>query len=81
MLIGFMTNTGATHLSGLIGLPDAIVSSTGGITFLFYGYFWSSTESGANTAWERSLFQMSYLVSRGNDNINLGYSVRCLKDN
>jgi uncharacterized protein (TIGR02145 family) len=47
-------------------------------------FFWSSTESGANSAWGRSLYNYSLGVFRshdsGNDYKSSGASIRCLKD-
>ena len=74
-------NTGATNSSGFAGLPGGTRSSNG----TFYGiggdgFWWSSTESSAAGAWDRSL---DYDYSNGYRNYNGkpgGFSVRCLRD-
>ena len=51
----------------------------------FYGagfgaYFWSSTESGSNSAWNRGLTYGSAGVGRNYNYRGYGFSVRCLRD-
>ena len=47
-------------------------------------FFWSATDSGANSAWGRSLYNYSLNVFRshdsGNDYKPSGASIRCLKN-
>jgi uncharacterized protein (TIGR02145 family) len=47
-------------------------------------FFWSTTDSGANSAWGRSLYNYSLVVFRshdsGNDYKSSGASIRCLKN-
>lgn len=75
------SNTGATNETGFTALPggyrnyDGTFQGTGSV-----GYWWSSTESGATSAFHR---QMDYngsqvFVSWGG--MEGGYSVRCVKD-
>ena len=74
-------NTDATNESGFSGLPggDRFGSGTfGSIGSL--GYWWSSTESGTNGAWDRGLDYSSGGVYRYDVNERVGLSVRCLRD-
>ncbi len=45
-----------------------------------YGYWWSNTETDAESAWRRNLFIDSKNVNRFNINKRNGFSVRCIKD-
>ncbi|EAT58109.1 fibrobacter succinogenes major paralogous domain-containing protein [Chlorobium ferrooxidans] len=45
-----------------------------------YSRLWSSTESGAKSAWGRSLGYYDAALRRGMANKNIGFSVRCVKD-
>jgi uncharacterized protein (TIGR02145 family) len=77
----YSPNTDATNETGFTALPGGIRYYYG--TFQSFGHFglwWSATEDGANSAWDRS---MSYNISdayRNNYNKELGFSVRCVKD-
>jgi uncharacterized protein (TIGR02145 family) len=73
-------NTGATNSSGFTGLPGG-VRSTSGAFFNFgnFGYWWSSTESGAS-AWSRSLLYNFGNVDRSSNDKRFGFSVRCVRD-
>lgn len=73
-------NTGATNSSGFTGLPGGNRVSLGTFNDLGSdGYWWSSTESGAN-AWYRDLFYVNDVVFRFSVDKRLGFSVRCLRD-
>lgn len=73
--------TGATNESGFTALP-------GGARNLYepflrigsYGYWWSSTEYNADSAWSRAMAYNYNNVYRLNFNKKLGFSVRCIKD-
>ena len=76
-------NTGATNESCFSALPGGYRYDNDG-TFRSMGddaYFWSSTESGSNYAWNRSLHYDSSEVTRYHDVKQSGFSVRCLRDN
>lgn len=75
-------NTGATNESGFTALPGGYRENNGTFGNIGeYGYWWSASEFDADNAWYRDLhYTMSYL-SRFNYSKNLGFSVRCLKDN
>ncbi|HQP04984.1 MAG TPA: fibrobacter succinogenes major paralogous domain-containing protein [Bacteroidales bacterium] len=45
-----------------------------------YGYWWSSTEDGPNTAWARYMWDQASKMHRNNGRKDMGFSVRCVKD-
>jgi uncharacterized protein (TIGR02145 family) len=45
-----------------------------------YGYWWTATQTGANTAWERDIFCSNSGISRGNYYKTNAMPVRCIKD-
>lgn len=74
-------NTGATNESGFTALPGGFRNNLGD----FFGMstdakFWSSTESGSDWAWYRSLEYTISEISRHNTTKELGFSVRCVRD-
>ena len=74
-------NTDATNSSGFTGLPGGYRNYDG--TFYnvgSYGYWWSSTQNFANSAWFRYMGFNSGLEYRLNYIQLDGFSVRCLKD-
>ncbi|MCX6257927.1 MAG: fibrobacter succinogenes major paralogous domain-containing protein [Bacteroidia bacterium] len=76
-------NTGATNESGFTALPGGYRDLNG--TFYYvgdYGYWWSSTEYDATSAWNRYLLYNSSGVDGyyGSSKAS-GFSVRCLRDN
>ncbi len=75
-------NTGATNSSGFTALPAGHRDVNG--TFFTLGYvaiFWSSTEDYSNFAWGRYPSSNYANVYRGNHYKELGFSLRCCKDN
>jgi uncharacterized protein (TIGR02145 family)/uncharacterized repeat protein (TIGR02543 family) len=79
----FLPNVGATNSSGFTALPGGI-GATGG-TFAqsgYFGFWWSSSQFDANTAWQRDLYYEVAQIRRiaASSNKLSGYSVRCLKD-
>ena len=74
-------NTGATNSSGFAALPGGIRINTGAFTDVgTFGYWWSSTQDVALSAWGRFLFYISANIDRYNFPKNMGLSVRCLRD-
>ena len=74
------TNVGATNSSGFTVLPSGYRDPGGSFKYAGdSGYWWSSTESGAN-AWYRYLHYMEARVARTTGNKATGFSVRCVKD-
>ena len=75
-------NTGATNESGFTALPGGCRGSSLG-NFSNIGdsaFFWSSTESNSNGAWDRLLYYHYSGVNRYNNSKNYGFSIRCLRD-
>jgi uncharacterized protein (TIGR02145 family) len=74
-------NTGATNESGFSGLPvgyrvnDGTYASIGSD-----GDWWSSTEHGSDTAWNRTLDYNDSDVDRLSNSKHYGFSVRCVRD-
>ncbi|MFV0266739.1 MAG: FISUMP domain-containing protein [Draconibacterium sp.] len=78
-------NTGATNETGFKALPGGhrdyngeffgIINTEGS-----YGYWWSSTNENAETAWARIMYYNNASVLRHSSNKRNGYSVRCVKD-
>lgn len=77
-------NVGATNESGFTGQPSGDRDLFGGVFEpTGFGYWWSSTSSGNETAWARNLSFANARVFRVGDdsgNKRSGYSVRCIKD-
>lgn len=77
-------NTGATNESGFTAIP-------GGFRYLMWsfhdirynGFWWTSTEINEKFAWARGITYDGSYIGRGsgNNNKNVGFSVRCIKDN
>jgi uncharacterized protein (TIGR02145 family) len=79
---GWNSNGNGTDLFGFTGLPGGYrydYSNFFNIGDL--GYWWSSTEGGNVSAWERSLGYFSPAIYRDITNRVSGYSVRCLRNN
>lgn len=70
-----------TNASGFAALPVGYREYSGGTyaNFSNYGFWWTSTSSGAG-AWGRTLISGQTGVFRGANNVRNGYAVRCLKD-
>jgi uncharacterized protein (TIGR02145 family) len=75
-------NIGATNESGFSGLPGGYRGDNGGFFNLgFNGFWWSASESGAELAWNRGLYNTNaYIYRYSNYNKRNGLSVRCLRD-
>jgi len=74
-------NTGATNETGFTALPGGYRVSSGSFYYIGnYGYWWSATEYGANSAWYRYVYYGNSYVNRYYNNKELGFSVRCLRD-
>lgn len=76
-------NAGATNESGFTALPGGWRNDSGGTfaNMTYRGFFWTSTQNAANTAW---VIYLDYLIddaaTYGDYNKHKGYSIRCLKD-
>jgi uncharacterized protein (TIGR02145 family) len=75
-------NEGATNESGFSGLPGgARYYNDGPFNFLGNdGLWWSASESGAEGACFRDLYNSSAAILRSNNFKRDGFSVRCLRD-
>ena len=74
-------NTGATNESGFAGLPGGFRDGSGTFNSVGgYGFWWSSTEFTAATAWYRYLFYNFGTIYRFDYGKRYGFSVRCLRD-
>jgi uncharacterized protein (TIGR02145 family) len=75
-------NAGATNSSGFTSLPGGYRLSNGGFYDVgFFGCWWSSSDAGSGSAWDRYLSYGHALVGRSaNDDPRSGLSVRCARD-
>ncbi|MFH1159676.1 MAG: FISUMP domain-containing protein [bacterium] len=74
-------NTGATNISGFTALPGGYRYNYGDFGHLTLdAYFWSSSQDGAATAWQRGLANTNEGVSRYSWLKVYGFSARCVKD-
>ena len=75
-------NLGATNESGFTAFPGGNRLDLDGMFYAMgnYGYWWSSSESGTDYAWNRYLSTYYSAVSRSYDGKFLGFSVRCVRD-
>jgi uncharacterized protein (TIGR02145 family) len=70
-----------SNTSGFSALPGGLRVNLNGYFGLlgFSGYWWSSSPSGS-VAWGRALSSGSSYVTRANDVVRFGFSVRCVRD-
>ncbi len=73
--IGVTNETGFTALPGGKCKDNGISENIG-----FFGYWWSSTETAAATAFYRLMYYDNSNVDRFSTNKRSGFSVRCVKD-
>jgi len=75
-------NTGATNESGFSALPGGYRGSNGYFSSItHYGSWWPSTEYSTNDAWYSELSYYDSKLSRSNLSKEVGFSVRCVRDN
>ena len=72
-------NTGATNSSGWTGLPGGYRDSGAFVNDGYYGYWWSASESGSYS-WRRTLYGNLGYVLRHDDDRDVGFSARCVRD-
>ena len=80
---GQIRNGNGANLSEFNGLPGGYRFLNGGFTNIrsYFAFFWSSTESNINSAWNCFLYFSSGSVSRFRTSYkSVGASVRCLRD-
>jgi uncharacterized protein (TIGR02145 family) len=74
-------NYGATNESGFTGLPSGIRGNIGNFSSIgYYAVFWTSTQESGSDSWYFFLRTGFADVNYGHDYIEIGYSVRCVKD-
>jgi uncharacterized protein (TIGR02145 family) len=74
-------NTGATNSSGFTALPGGCVDGYGNFyAFGVHGDWWSSTRDHTGKAWLRGLRYSSSTVYRTISVMEIGISVRCVRD-
>jgi uncharacterized protein (TIGR02145 family) len=75
------SNIGATNSSGFSGLPGGYRGTPGDyVDFGARGYYWSTTSNGPNNAFYRRMYVNSTLVDGPNTDLQVGMSIRCIKD-
>lgn len=76
-------NLAANNATGFMALPGGTYFANGLSFFNMssYGYWWSSSQYDASSAWRRYLYNNSAQVTRNFNSKSGGFSVRCLKDN
>ena len=77
----YAPNTGATNSSGFTALPGGDRDYGGFYNLGKFAFFWSSTETYTDYAWDRVLHFDITFVSRSDYNKTDGFSVRCVKGN
>lgn len=74
-------NTGATNETGFTALPGGHRYTFGAFSVIgLFGTWWSATELNASNAWHRYMGYYSGDVFRNYDYKEVGFSVRCLRD-
>jgi len=73
-------NTGATNACGFTTLPGGCLT-TNFYDLSYGGFFWSSSVNDTHGAWYISLSNYNTNVPFASESINVGFSVRCVKDN
>jgi uncharacterized protein (TIGR02145 family)/uncharacterized repeat protein (TIGR02543 family) len=77
----WQTNMGATNETGFTALPSGYRGSDGSVGGPSLNcYFWTSTSSGSNTSWYRYIYDGSNIIFRFPNNVNAGFSIRCVKN-
>jgi uncharacterized protein (TIGR02145 family)/uncharacterized repeat protein (TIGR02543 family) len=77
----WQTNTGATNETGFTALPSGYRGSDGSVGGPSLNcYFWTSTSSSSNTSWYRYIYDGSNIIYRFPNNVNAGFSIRCVKN-
>jgi uncharacterized protein (TIGR02145 family) len=77
----YLPNTDATNSSGFSGLPGGYRKNDGTYYNIgIYGYWWSSSDYNATSAWTRHLNYYGGTAYSYSFNKQYGHSVRCIKD-
>jgi uncharacterized protein (TIGR02145 family) len=78
---GWRSDGNGTDIFGFRALPGGEHLNSFNNTLGSSGFWWSSTEAGASSAWYRSMIYAFDYVSRDSHPKKMGFSVRCLRDN
>jgi uncharacterized protein (TIGR02145 family) len=74
-------NTGAANETGFTALPGGMRAKDGIFSLLGeQGLFWTNTNASNQTAWYRIINNSSSESTRDNKSVNIGFSVRLVKD-
>jgi uncharacterized protein (TIGR02145 family) len=78
----YTPNTGGTNTSHFTALPGGLRNETG----VYYhiglrGYYWASNSNASCCAWHTVMYYSNAALERNVNNKQMGYSVRCLRDN
>jgi len=73
-------NTGASNFTGYTALPGGVRSTAGFYNMGSSGYWWSSTDSNSDIAFDRNLKSNETTLIKGSHSKFMGFSVRCIKD-
>ena len=73
-------NSGATNSSGFTALPGGSRNDLNGNFSVSEGYWWSSTQDGADYAWYHVLYANIPNSYTDYQDKEFGFSVRCIKD-
>jgi uncharacterized protein (TIGR02145 family) len=78
----WISNNGATNLSGFTALPGGFRSNSDGSFYIFRerGFYWSISEHGASKAGTIFFYGNKNIVSLVGDYKKAGFSVRCIKN-
>lgn len=77
---GWFQNGAGSNSSGFSGLPAGDRTNSIFVNAGTYGTFWSSTETGGSTAWDRFIGYDDQRVYRTSFTKQSGFSVRCLQN-
>ncbi len=78
---GWYNNGNGTNISGFTGLPGGFRGNDSNFNNLTQlGFFWSSTQADASSAWNRKLNYDTAIVTKYNSFMTNGFSVRCIRN-
>jgi len=74
-------NLGATNLCNFLALPGGFRGTQGGFNVRGQqGFWWTCSKADADRAYSRSLSKEDTYISAAAADMNIGYSVRCVRD-
>jgi len=79
--LGWFSGGNGTNLYGFSALPAGYFHAGGIFLHLNSGaYFWTSSETAPNNAWNRRLTYLNDQICRASTSKPYGFNVRCIKD-